>query len=106
MKLAGAVSRQRSQSMQVSSTKNGPGTFSGTFRVLSAIAIGGTADGRPSPGPSELSSNGLGIDPGHQAAEPLADLLDGMFTLATSGRVEHGATDLVLQDPLPRELPG
>jgi hypothetical protein len=76
---------------------------------LSAIAsgrrVGGASQG------ASVSSVGcgttaflLGVDPGHQDAEALADLLDRVLALAALRGVEDGAVGLVLQDPLAGEL--
>src|ERR1700728_4155852 len=51
-------------------------------------------------------SNRLGVDPGHQATQTLANLLDGMIALETLGRTKDGAVCLVFEDPFPGKLTG
>ncbi len=51
-------------------------------------------------------SDRLRVDPGHQAAEALADLLDGVLALAALGGEEAGLARLVFEDELAGELAG
>src|SRR5262245_58733030 len=83
----------------------GPPSRRATACILSQAAefLQRRLGGHPQPrGPGR--SERLGIDPGHEAAEPLPDLFDGVFPLEPLERIEDRSVGAVLEDPLAGEL--